>query len=54
MLKEYGVIMQQADQVLGGGTSECYNFGHGHPPGRGIWQIESLKKIYDESRKDAT
>lgn len=44
MLKEYGVIMQQADQVLGGGTSECYNFGHGHPPGRGIWQIESLKK----------
>ena len=45
MLKEYGVIMQQADQVLGGGTSECYNFGHGHPPGRGIWQIESLKKI---------
>ena len=53
MLKEYGVIMQQADQVLGGGTSECYNFGHGHPPGRGIWQIESLKKIYDETRKDA-
>lgn len=52
LLKEYGVIMQQADQVLGGGTTECYSMEHGHPPGRGLWQIESLQKIYDETRKE--
>ncbi len=53
MLKKYGVIMQQADQILGGGTSECYNSEHGHLPGRGIWQVESLKRIYDETRRTA-
>lgn len=53
MLKDYGVLMQQADQVLGGGTSECYNCEHGHAPGRGIWQVESLKKIYDKTREKA-
>lgn len=51
MLKEYGVIMQQADQVLGGGSAECYSKMHNHAPGRGLWQVQALKHIYDETRK---
>jgi len=51
MLKEYGVTVQQADQVLGGGTAECYSKKHDHLPGRGIWQVESLKHIYEETRR---
>lgn len=51
MLQDYDVLMQQADQVLGGGTTECYSGSHGHPPGRGKWQTESLQKIYDKTRK---
>ena len=50
MLKDYGVTVQQADQVMGGGTVECYSREHKHPPGRGKWQIESLQHIYDKTR----
>lgn len=50
MLTEYGVTVQQADQVLGGGTSCCYSTEHGHPQGWGLWQIEAVRRIYDETR----
>ena len=49
--KEYGVALQQADQVLGGGTPCCYNTAHGHTPGWGVWQANAVKKIYTETRK---
>lgn len=50
MLREYGVTVQQADQVLGGGTPCCYSKKHGHPPGWGCWQVKAVQKIYDETR----
>lgn len=51
MLKDYGVTVQQADQVLGGGTPCCYSTEHGHTQGWGLWQIKSVQKIYDETRR---
>lgn len=50
MLRDYGVTVQQADQVLGGGTPCCYSKEHGHPPGWGNWQVKAVQKIYDETR----
>lgn len=51
MLRDYGVTVQQADQVLGGGTAPCYSTEHGHPQGWGRWQTESVQHIYDETRR---
>ena len=51
MLRDYGVTVQQADQVLGGGTAPCYSTEHGHPQGWGCWQIEAVQRIYDETRR---
>ncbi len=51
MLNDYGVTIQQADQVLGGGTPCCYSTEHGHPQGWGLWQIQALRRIYDETRR---
>lgn len=53
LVGDYGVQVSQADQVFGGGTTECYHPAHSHPPGRGIWQVETLQKIYDDIRSDA-
>lgn len=53
LVKDYGVQVSQMDQVFGGGVAECYNPDHDHPLGRGVWQVEELKKIYDDMRRDA-
>lgn len=51
MLQDYGVAVEQADQVLGGGTPPCYSTEHGHPQGWGLWQVEALQHIYGETRR---
>ncbi len=51
LVKEYGVQIVQADQLFGGGVTECYDSGHGHPPGRGKWQIDRVAKLYDTIRE---
>ena len=52
LVRDYGVQMCQADQVLDGGTPECYSARHGHPLGKGRWQSERLKEIYRATRED--
>ena len=52
LIHDYGVQVSQADQVLDGGTPECYNPAHGHPLGKGKWQSEALNRIYSDTRKD--
>lgn len=51
LVKEYGTTLVQADQIYGGGVSECYNPSHGHPLGHGQWQIDALRGIYDVLRE---
>jgi hypothetical protein len=53
LVREYGVRVSQADQVFNGGTAECYAPHHDHPPGRGAWQVDRLRAIYDETRREA-
>jgi hypothetical protein len=53
LINEYEVRICQADQMLGGSVPECYNPGHDHPPGRGSWQVNMLRQIYADTRKDA-
>jgi hypothetical protein len=50
---EYGANVSQADQVFGGAVPECYHPDHGHTPGRGTWQVEALREIYADTRRDA-
>lgn len=52
LVKEYNSVVVQADQIFGGGISECYASGHGHPPGRGPWQSEKLAELYDQMRAE--
>jgi hypothetical protein len=52
LVETYGVQVSQADQVLGGSTPACYSPSHGHDPGRGAWQVEALRRIYDDTRRD--
>jgi hypothetical protein len=50
-LQDLGVTAVQADQIVGGGGPACYQTAHGHPPGRGPWQAERLRAIFDEVRR---
>ena len=52
LVESYGTQVAQADQVLCGSTPACYSTRHGHGPGRGRWQIDALKRIYEETRRD--
>ena len=52
LIDDYQIDISQADQVLNGAAVECYNPHHGHPLGRGKWQIESLQSIYADIRRD--
>ena len=52
LIADYGVQVSQADQLFNGATTECYNTEHGHPPGRGVWQIEAIRGIYRDLRRD--
>lgn len=52
LVEVYGVQVNQADQVFGGGVTECYTPGHGHLPGRGRWQVEVLRSLYQKTRRD--
>ena len=48
-LIDLGVVLVQADQVLCGSPGpNCYSRYHGHPPGSGKWQSESIKRIFQE------
>ncbi len=49
-LQGLGATAVQADQILGGGVPACYQTAHGHPAGRGSWQAERLRAIFDEIR----
>ena len=51
-LVSLGAQIVQADQLFGGGVTECFQTSHGHPPGRGKWQTEQLAAIYDAIRRD--
>ena len=51
LVKEYSTMLVQADQIYGGGISECYNPNHGHPLGHGQWQVTELLKIYEKLRE---
>jgi len=53
LLDDYDIDISQADQVLNGASVECYNGAHDHPPGRGKWQINALRNIYRDIRRDA-
>ena len=53
LVKDFGVQVSQMDQVFNGGCTECYNPLHGHPLGRGKWQVDEIKKIYSSTRKKA-
>ena len=53
LVKEYGAIISQADQIFGGAAPECYHPEHGHTPGRGKWQVDNIRRIYDKIRADA-
>jgi len=53
LVRDYGARVSQADQVFNGGSAECYSPSHGHPPGRGTWQIDALREIYRDTRRDA-
>jgi hypothetical protein len=48
-----GAQVSQMDQVFNGGVTECYNKAHGHPLGRGRWQVDCLKRIYSDTRAHA-
>ena len=50
-LQDLGVTVVQADQIVGGGGPACYQTAHGHPAGRGPWQAERLRAIFDEVRR---
>lgn len=52
LVKDYGAQVVQADQLFNGGTTECYHPDHGHPPGRGKWQVEALRRIYRDIRRE--
>lgn len=52
LVADYGVQVSQADQLFNGATTECYNTEHGHPPGRGVWQIEAIRSIYRDLRRE--
>jgi len=52
LIDDYQIDISQADQVLNGAAVECYNPHHGHPLGRGRWQIEALQRIYADIRRD--
>lgn len=43
---------QYFDQNLGGESSFCYAQDHGHPAGPGVWQNESMIKIFKKIRTD--
>ena len=52
LAKHYGAQVVQADQLFNGGSTECYHRSHGHPPGRGRWQVEALREIYQDIRRE--
>ncbi|MCI5648555.1 MAG: DUF6259 domain-containing protein [Fusicatenibacter sp.] len=43
---------QYFDQNLGGESSFCYAQNHGHPAGPGIWQNESMIRLFRKIRMD--
>jgi hypothetical protein len=49
-LQDLGVSAVQADQLVGGGGPACYQTAHGHPAGKGPWQAERLRALFDEIR----
>ncbi|MGA2977857.1 MAG: DUF6259 domain-containing protein [Spirochaetia bacterium] len=53
LVREYGARVVQADQLFNGASPECHAPWHGHPAGRGSWQSERLRAIYQEIRRDA-
>jgi hypothetical protein len=53
LVEDFGVQVSQMDQVFNGGSTECYAPAHGHPLGRGKWQVEEMRKIYSDTRSHA-
>lgn len=52
LVRDYGAQVSQADQLFNGATTECYDVSHGHPPGRGVWQVDAIRGIYRDIRQD--
>jgi hypothetical protein len=52
LIQDYGAQISQADQLFNGATTECYNVQHAHPLGRGTWQIDAIRGIYQDIRRD--
>jgi hypothetical protein len=48
-----GVDAVQLDQDVGGDVSTCYSTDHGHPPGPGRWQAESMAAFLKTVRREA-
>ncbi|GAP40246.1 DUF6259 domain-containing protein [Flexilinea flocculi] len=51
LVEEYDSVVVQADQIFGGAVPECYSAEHGHPLGRGKWQVDCLRNLYQTTRK---
>lgn len=49
---QLGIDCVQADQIVGGGTPDCYQALHGHAPGGGTWASRALYDLFAAIRRE--
>ncbi len=50
---DWGVAGVDLDQNIGGSVPDCYSTEHGHAPGAGRWQFETMSRFLSDVRQQA-